>query len=205
MTNGAAVQHADCLEFPVGAIVARRGFEDFASRFVWLAIPLEYYLLTRFTGGVEIWSLPIVFIALLTIGMAIGISCIMALLIRDGASYSARVRIWAVTLLLQWVTSLLMLAMGYVLGRGFGEDYDLLYLVMRGLPNFGSYPWVLDPRTYTIYVLYSVAAAIFIKLVVRLFGEPDFPADLPRGPNLVFVVPLTAAIMMVVHGLTRLS
>lgn len=208
MTESVGERETYWLEFPFGAIVARLNYEEFASRFVWLAIPLEYYLLTIFTGGVDVLSLPIVFISLLTISIAILFSCVLALLTRNGTAYSVRIRTWAVALLLQWVTSLLMLTIGYLIGRRFTSPdtyYDIVYLKMRSLPSFSSYPGLLDPRTYAVYVVYSTIAALVIKLGVRVVGARTFSAELPRGPNVIVTVLVTAAIMMFIHGITRLA
>jgi hypothetical protein len=207
MTDSEAIslRQTGWLEFPLQSIIGRRGLEDVTSRFVWISIPLEYYLLTRFTGGIESLSLPIVVVALLTIVVVIGISCAMALFqFHDELSYSTRVRVWAVTLMLQWVTCLVLLSCGYLIGAYFGVNYDVMYLWLRNIPAFGSYPFVADLRTFAIYACYSLLAAILLRSAGRYLGIRRFPSDLPRAPNLLLVIPLAASIMMVMHGITRL-
>lgn len=209
MTGTAAtrVRGTGWLEFPFQSIVARRSFEQLAARFVWLSLPLEYFILTQFPGGVGGGLAPIVVVALITIMAMVAISCITAFVqARDGQPYPVRIRVWTVTLMLQWVMTLALLAAGYVIGRRLDPtvNNDVVYLVLRGVPSWNSYPAIFDPRTFAVYTCYSFLAAILIRMAARFLGKKEFKEDSPRGPNLLVVVPLTAAIMMVMHGLTRL-
>ncbi len=204
-TQGGKLRSAGWLEFPFQSIVASRSFEEIASRLVWLFLPLEFYILTQI--GIGATPAPTIVIALLTISVMIAASCLAAFVqVRQGLPYRTCVRIWTVTLMLQWVATLILLASGYFIVQlyGKGSAEDILYALFKNAPKIGSYPAALDPRTFIIYLCYSLIAAVLIRIAARVFGKSEFEEETPRGPNLLIVVPLTAGIMMLTHGVAHL-
>jgi hypothetical protein len=72
---------------------------------------------------------------------------------------------------------------------------------------WGSYPRIIDPATFVVYLVYSAAALGLIKLLLERFvTTAPTEAKTPLiEPNVVFIASLTALVMMVLHGATTLS
>jgi hypothetical protein len=194
--------------FPFGHIAGNRRFETLTARIAWLAIPLEYYVLTRFTGGLREWNpVAVVFVALLTVVVVLLFSVVIAALSGPIHKFSERVRAWSISLIVNWVALVLLLTIGYAVRGGNEEDIVQYFLkeVMRLDLSQGArpYPHPLDPQTFFVYLIYAGAALGLVELIVRLWGSAA--QQLSRsGPNIFILVPLTAFITMVMHGLTCL-
>jgi len=103
--------------------------EEVFARFVWLAIPLEYFVLTRFSGGLDTrHGVAVTLVALLALLAVPVVSLGLSAIPRPSrTSYEERVRIWSFSLVLSWSAALLMLAAGYAISLMAGwPSYDAL-------------------------------------------------------------------------------
>jgi len=207
----------DLLRFPYRRIVASWTLEEVFARFVWVAIPLEYFILTRFPGGLSArHGVAAALVALLALLAVLGASVMLAVLPRPrGHSYAERVRMWSVSLVLNWATALALLAVGYAPAVFVGwqpppfaeRNYDLvarfLYRPLdRRLLDINDYPHALDPATFIVYLCYALVAAVLIQGIARRFGQVP-KKHMPAGPNVFVVAGLTSIIMMIMHGVTK--
>jgi hypothetical protein len=205
------------LALPYERIIASWTLEEVFVRFAWLAIPLEFFILTRFPGGLHNrHGVAIVLVALLALLVVLALSLALAAAgslfrrARNRTSYRTGVRIWSVSLVLNWSTALGLLALGYVGASSTGkEGHDLIAQVLvnrlrKIFPDYGDYPHLLDPTTFTVYYIYALTAAVLLAVVAWACGRA--PAEqLKIGPNLFWLACLSAFIMMVTHGITRLA
>lgn len=216
-----AVRKLGLLEFPYTRIVGNWKLEGSVARFALLAVPLEYYVLPRFSGGLkEEDAAAIILVALLAVIGVLLISAAVAIVpLPLRSSYSDRLRVWSICLVLNWAMTLLLLAGGYAImdltrslsdhpGAGtYPDNYDVLayrlfqYKFLNSLS--AGYPGVLHAGTYLIYVCYALVAALLVRLLARCFGR-DLRDHTLSGPNAILVVLLSAFVMMVTHGLTKL-
>ena len=209
------------LEFPYNRIVGNSTLEGLVARFALFGIPLEFYVVTHFPGGLtKDNDVAIILISLLTVVAVLVVSLVVALVPgRHTLAYINRLRVWSVCLLLNWAFALALLAVGYAAMDAaryqaeypdkFPSDYDLLAYWLFRWPlnldsvNFGQYPGFLRPGTYLIYVCYGILATLVVRAIARIFGRDPQGLRL-RGPNAILVTLLSALVMMLVHGLTRL-
>ncbi len=82
--------------------------EEVFARFVWLAIPLEYFVLTRFSGGLDTrHGVAVTLVALLALLAVPVVSLGLSAIPRPSrTSYEERVRIWSFSLVLSWSAAL---------------------------------------------------------------------------------------------------
>jgi len=194
------------LRFPLGRIVGSQTLEDAVARLVWITIPLEFYVLTRFSGGVSVNDhIAVTVIALAAILLVLLVSVAVALVARArDTSFEQRVRVWSVSLILTWAAALALLALGYGVGQLFGGSQDVVAAILfprldRALLGYGRYPHLLDPTTFLIYLCYAAGGLVFLNVVARLFGgEPE--GTRAAGPSALSVAALSAFVMMVLHG-----
>jgi hypothetical protein len=200
----------ELLRFPYRRLIANWTLEEVFVRFAWLAIPLEYFIVTRFSGGIaKEHGVATVLIALLTLLAVLCVSLMLsAVPLPVSASYGDRVRIWTVSLVLNWSIALFLLALGYVASMGHCYNYDFLAcMIYHSLDQWffalDDYPYLLDPATFIVYLCYALAAVLVIKAVAWCFGsEPNKP--MPPGPNVLVIAGLTGFIMMILHGYTKI-
>jgi hypothetical protein len=122
--------------------------------------------------------------------------------------FADRVQGWSISLIINWVGAVGLLALGYLVSPVSNEDV-VHYLLASPLDRiaWGSYPRIIDPATFVVYLVYSAAALGLIKLLLERFvTTAPTEAKTPLiEPNVVFIASLTALVMMVLHGATTLS
>jgi hypothetical protein len=205
-TPGMRIMPRELLRFPYRQIIQSWTLEEVFVRFVWLAIPLEYFVLTRFSGGLTNRDgVAVALIALLALLAVLAVSLALAVIPRPGrSSYGDRVRIWSVSLVVSWAAALLMLAIGYAISLAVGwQSYDALAQQLDGRARLDDYPSMSDGVTFIIYFVYALLGAVVIATVAWKFGRAPC-RRLPPGPNVFVVVALSASIMTVMHAVTRL-
>jgi hypothetical protein len=119
--------------------------------------------------------------------------------------FEDRVRRLTVSLVINWAGSLLLLALGYFIDNRIGLTDDIVaHVVKIKFDFFQNYPQILDPTTFIVYVIYALMAAFLIRLIVGFF-KYDKKVSLPDGPNIFVLAALTAIVMMLIHGATKLT
>jgi hypothetical protein len=195
------------LRFPYRKIAASRLLEGLLARFVWLAVPLEYYVLIQFPGGIPYFGfLAAALAALLALVLVLLLSLVFALVpLPRGSSYEDRARALSVSLVISWTISLLLLAISYRLSHAIGIADDLVaYVVRLQFDIYKNYPHILDPVTLSVYLIYALIGGVLVKWVAARFGT-EATRPTARDPMFLLIALLTAIIMMVIHGASRLT
>src|SRR5262249_41167075 len=112
------------MRFPGNRLVDNARLEGAAAKAIWAVIPLEYYVLTRFEGGLAVDSfVPAAAMALISVLAMIVASALAAVVFPWGGRYVARFRGWAVALLTIWAIGLALLALSYFATFHFMHEY----------------------------------------------------------------------------------
>lgn len=202
--------------FPVGGIVGNSRFEPWLAKAVWLVIPLQYYVLTRFPNGFSPDAVvAAAAFALFGVVSLFVLSCAIALIFhREGTAYEEQVRMWAIALIVGWAATLALLATSYAVasiiyalgGPELNGDIIDDFLCNRARITYcpGVYP-AFDFRTMLDYFIYSSVAVGIIAMVVRRKHdnkEADAPALLE--PSVFIVAAAITAVMTLYHGISTL-
>lgn len=200
------VAQYDWLHFPYHRLVGNRKLEAVTARVIWLAIPLEYYVLTRIPGGLRnVHAVAVVLVSLLAVMGVLAISVVIAALSGPRVNFNERLQGWSVSLVLNWVVAVFLLALGYLLSASPNDDVVHQFLSERLKLNIalGNYPHILDPQTFVVYLIYSAVALGLVMAIAHRFGSgADDSARV--APNVLVLAPLTALLMMLLHGATNL-
>ncbi|MGY2811998.1 hypothetical protein [Bradyrhizobium sp. USDA 4506] len=203
--------------FPVNLLVAGYGLRRWVPKLIWLVIPLEYYVITRFAGGVstESYLSAVIFSVICVLSFLLA-GFVLAGILPARVDLQSRRRGAVAALLIVWGTSLLLLALSYWLTHlwyGYPEDIlaDLVYYVWPS----GHSPHKPGPQNFISHFGYAALAAIIDSLVIhgisklRLSGRSAFgtaersPAiEWIYEPNLVFIAVVVALLMMFLHATT---
>src|SRR5688500_18879444 len=104
------------LRFPVNRVINNPRLEGIAAKAIWLVIPLQYYVLTRFSGGFSVESyVPAAAMALTCVTVIIFVSWALALVHPRDGSYRLRGRGLTIALLMIWSAALALLASSYAI------------------------------------------------------------------------------------------
>jgi hypothetical protein len=196
--------------FPVRWILEHPRIEYWTVKAVWFVIPLEYYLVTTFSGGFNKSDFGAVSIfALLYLMLLFAASSVIA--IAGGSKeYDRRVRIWSIALIVTWGASLALVAVANFLGALFGLGNDLVGAIVcrTCTPDYPAY----RPQTFLVYVIYSLAALAILCAAPRYIhakraSSPSlFPVDARwREPDVVTIGFLNAIIMTAMHAWANLG
>jgi hypothetical protein len=194
--------------FPVGWIVGNSSIEAPVVKAVWLVVPLEYYLVTGFSAGFKLNEFgPAAVFSLLYVSVLFAASCLVALL-GPTNSYSARVRIWSIALIVVWSTSIVLVAFSTFVGKSFGLDFDVIaHVVCHDVWSCADKEYPAARRqTFLIYAIYSLAAFLLLLFLSERFKarkcreSEGSVENVCGGPNAVAVVLLNALIMTAMHS-----
>jgi hypothetical protein len=197
--------------FPVKWVTENPKIEGFFAKAVWLGVPLQYYVLTHFAGGIKQDAyVPTAMFSLISILMLILLSCVFALFSSLGNEiYSRRVRMWSIALIIGWSATLLLLALSYYIGVSASLNGEIAeHFLCRKLDCQGPFPSFQLP-TIISYSIYSVLAVSLIGLI-RYFQitwsktKPNGPltrASETAEPNMI-VVACTVTILMTLMNST---
>jgi hypothetical protein len=191
--------------FPVKWVTENPKVEGFFAKAVWLGVPFQYYVLTRFAGGIKQDAIiPAAMFSLASILFLIILSFVFALFSSLGnQTYSQRVRMWSIALIIGWSATLLLLALSYCIGAGANLNGEIAeHFLCKKLDCQGPFPSVGLP-TITSYSIYSILAVGLIGLT-RHFqvtwsntrpGGPQAKVPETTEPN-ILVVACTVTILM---------
>ena len=214
-SNTAAYKICDVLRFPGNQLIDDPALQGAATKLIWLVIPLEYYVLTRFDGGISEDSyIPAAAMALACVVAIILVGAIVALIYRRGGPYAARFRGWIVALLTIWSGSLTLLSLSYVTTDLYdGVHRDIVGTIICNRSNCIDYPTV-SWQTFLAYLCYSLVAAVMADLLIRMghsylgriiakvfgdVGRVGAPRDRIVDPNIIMSSIVVAAVMMELH------
>lgn len=191
--------------FPGNKLIDDERLQGLAAKAIWLVIPLEYYVLTRFDGGIDQNSfIPAAAMALICVLAMIATSAFVALIYPSTAYYVARVRGWTIALLSIWSAALSLIALSYFVTSYFNnvhEDVVGTFICYHwGCSNYPSISW----QTLVAYFLYAIVAACIATSSIRmtpLAHQPDgqIMHDKIEEPNIFVAAILVSVIMMILH------
>jgi hypothetical protein len=171
------------------------------AKFVWLLIPLQYYVLTTFPGGFKTDAyVPSAVMTLFCFIAIFGSSCCLGIFPLKGTrEYAERVRLWAISLIVTWAVSLGLLAVLYFVGLRNKLNTDVIgaclckYLDCQdGYPSF-------QLSTLLSYFIYSIIASLMI--VGAAWTSRYFRHSTNWGPNILpWVVIVNTLIMFCLYG-----
>jgi hypothetical protein len=208
------------LRFPANRIVDDARLHGIAAKAVWLVVPLEYYVLTRLSGGIATDSyVPTAVMALICVLAILAVSSALAIFYPRGGAYRVRVRGLTIALLTTWGTGLALLALSYFASWWWlGEPHDLFEDVVcrRRCVHYPLVNW----ETFISYAGYATLAAGLVSTAIRFFpvatqransGERAAVSVTPprteriAEPNLVLIVVIVAVVMMLLHRLSTVD
>lgn len=199
------------LPFPGNELINNGRLQSAVAKAIWLVIPLEYYVLTRLDGGIDLGSfIPAATMSLVCVVAIIAIGTIAAIVRPRTTQYVASVRGWTVALLTIWSVALSLLALSYFATScviGVHEDIvGTLVCSHWGCTQYPNISW----QTFLAYFCYAVFAAFATARLIRIIPQAAEPGvqtsqDRISEPNLIVAAVLVAAIMMVLHRASTLS
>jgi hypothetical protein len=209
----------DWLRFPANRLINDPRLEGVAGKTIWLVIPLEYYVLTRFDGGMNLYSfLPAAVMALICVISIIVASACIAIVYPPSCEYSTRV--WGLTIanLSIWAGMLALLALSYFttsLLLGFPEDLVGTLVCNKRCFRYPAVTW----QTFLSYLIYAGLAALILSLLVRERPPEDprndriskqsstteSPSDRVAEPNILLAAIVVAVLVMLLHRVSTLS
>jgi hypothetical protein len=206
--------------FPSNWIVARRGTEGFFSKAIWFVLPIQYYVLNRFPGGLNDAYVASAMVALMSIASLFAASCIFALVhyrrpekafdsaLKEpggfGRRYALGVRMWAIALIVTWAMVHVVLALSYLVGGGRGDVVHWYACVLqtggcqKTHPDF-SWLTVLEYAFYATVAVGILALARFLHLKWTRAAHKSSEAP---EPNLIVVILTVSGLMTLINGAT---
>lgn len=203
--------------YPNDRILSNIPLERLIMFWVWLVVPLQYYVFTQIPGGMK-WeevfsmalavSLSMLFVVLIGSGLAIFRSK------QIGATYSERARAWSLAIITNWSATVTLIAVSYFASTVFLKkgNTDLLQNLlcypdgrhpMRILDCY-NYPQLISLDTYAIYLIYSSIALIILLVTVVSATRRDRSRIPVPAPRTVFVPFVTAAVLTALYSSTRI-
>ncbi|KWV58283.1 hypothetical protein AS156_36445 [Bradyrhizobium macuxiense] len=203
--------------FPVNLLVADYGLRRWVPKLIWLVIPLEYYVITRFSGGVstESYLSAVIFSVICVLSFLLA-GFVLAGIMPVRADLQSRRRGAVAALLIVWGTSLLLIALSYWLTHLFyGYPKDILADLIFDVWPSGHSPHKPSFQNFISHLGYAALAAIIDSLVIRGIsklrlsgGSASETAEEPPAiewiyePNLAFIAVVVALLMMLLHATT---
>jgi hypothetical protein len=208
--------------FPSTWIVSSPGNEALFSRAVWLIIPLQYYVLSKFPTGLKGEYVAVALVAVVSIVSLFVASLLFALAYyraapqnrsareveeKFGSTYALGVRMWAIALIVSWMAVHVVLAVSYAIG---GAEGDLIDRLLCGdnrfsecndlRPNFGVLT-IVEYSAYTIVAIALLAAGgVLHRRLTTVRSDPPVFAE----PNLAYVVVTIVILLTLINGSTTL-
>lgn len=200
--------------FPVAILVADKRLQFWVPKLIWLVIPMEYYVITSFSGGFDTESyLSVVIFSVVCVFAFLITGFVAAVLLPFEGTLHARSRGMVTSLLCVWGTVLLLQFASYFLTFSTQhEARDLLASLLHDrwpVPN----PHGIDRESvlpnFLAYFGYALLAAIIDLILIRMIARPD-PSLVRSGreaewicePSLITVSALVALLMLLLHSLT---
>jgi hypothetical protein len=204
--------------YPNDRILSNVPLERKIIFWVWLVVPLQYYVFTQIPGGMK-WQ------EAFSMALAVSLSMLLVFLISSalaivpaneiGATYSDRVRAWSLAIITNWSATVTLLAASYlaeaVLLKQGNRDLVQTLLCYRDerhvtrIFNCYNYPELFSIETYAIYLVYSSIALIVLLVTVvsaTRKNRSQFPVPAPRT---LFVPVVTAAVLTALYSSTKIS
>jgi hypothetical protein len=197
--------------FPVRWILEHPRIEYWTVKAVWFVIPLEYYLVTSFSGGFNKSDFGATSIFALLYLMVLFVASSLIAIAGGSGEFDRRVRIWSIALIVTWGASLALVAFANFLSTlvGLGNDFVGAIVCRSGCtPDYPAF----RPQTFLVYAIYSSAALAILCAAPRYIrakraSSPSlFPVDVRwREPDVVTIGFLNAIIMTAMHAWANLG
>lgn len=193
--------------FPNVAIVSNPALERWIINWVWATVPLQYYVLTRFSGGLRDneWLAIVVSVASCML-LILATSFLLALVFpmkADDDAREVRLRAWSVALITHWTAAVTLLAASFLVASLFGiENQDLVWRAL--CPRFVACPWhpaLLQPSTILIFFVYAVAAMLLVFVVLKQAGGARTGASFP-APFTFAVIAISTLLLAFLYSAT---
>jgi hypothetical protein len=195
--------------YPVAFLTNNPQTEDWIVRLIWLALPLEYFLLTILPGGARrLEFLPVLFLTSASIVCIFIVSAMLARFRTRGESYAIRFRTWAVALAFSWCVTLIVLALGHFIFYPIQQraKFDPVSISVDGLSYIlcgdgcEKFPGA-NFQTLLIYFVYTSIAAIVVVLFSKWWrrGLKNNATYEDDSPNAIAVILFTTLIISVMH------
>lgn len=206
-----AIEFPGWSRLPVNLLVADFRLRRWVPKLIWLVIPVEYYVITRFSGGVSTESyLSAVIFSVICVLSFLMAGFVVALLWPFKANLQSRSRGAVAALLIVWSTALLLMALSYWLtDQCSGQPKDVLADLVYSVWPSGRSPHKPSFQNFTAHLGYAAFAAIIDTTIIRKIWavRATSEAEPARSewiyePNLFLIVFVVALLMMLLHALT---
>ncbi|WP_315724801.1 MULTISPECIES: hypothetical protein [unclassified Bradyrhizobium] len=197
------------VRFPNAAIVSNPKLERWIINWVWVTVPLQYFILTRFPGGMRSnqWLAIVVSVTACML-LVLLVSYVMALIFpmkMERNNWEIRLRTWSVALVTHWTATVTLLAASYLVAYAFGLTDDLVQIAVCACKklNCNDHPRLLLPSSFVIFFIYSFAAVFLVFAVLKLsrcaVTRTTFPA-----PHTIAVIVICAVLLNLLYGASKL-
>ena len=204
--------------YPNDRILSNVPLERLILFWVWLVVPLQYYVFTQIPGGMK-WE------EVFSMALAVSLSMLFVLLLGSvlaivpskqiGTTYSDRIRAWSLAIITNWSATVTLLAASYLASAIFlkSENKDLVQALLcyrdghhvTRIFNCYNYPELLSIETYLIYLVYS-SIALIVLLTTVITATRHNRSRLPvPAPRTLFVPVVTAAVLTALYSSTKIS
>ena len=203
--------------FPAKRLVADDRLQKWTPKLIWFVIPLEYYVVTSFSGGISTESyLSVVIFSVVCVFAFVITGFVVAVLLPFTGTLQSRSRGMITSLLCVWGTALLLQAASYFLTWLFSSQgtSDVLASLLHDrwhVPN----PLGLDGASFLVnfggYLGYAILAIVIDMILIGLIARPDPKLLSPprdpsdewiREPGVIVVSVLVALLMLILHAMT---
>lgn len=183
--------------FPNRAIVSNPTLERWIINWVWVTVPLQYYLLTRPAGGMRggQWLAIVVSVAACML-LILAVSAVLALILpmKDSSDRELKLRAWSVALVTLWTATVTLLAASHFVAWLFGQSQDLIHVLICAKAGLTctDHPSLGALTSFLIYFVYAVMAMGLVLAVLKRTGgtpaETRFPAPYTLAVILICTV-----------------
>lgn len=200
--------------YPNDRIFANIRLERMIMIWVWLVVPLQYFIFVQIPGGKR-WN------EFFDMALAVSLSMLLVFICSSiiafvpskqiAITYADRVRAWSLAIITNWSAAVTLLAASYFWSWSLkikNKDLVQFLLCPGGYRDLGylpceNYPELFRIDTYLIYLIYSLLAlALLLGMVVSITrsDEVTFPVPAPR----TLLVPIiTAALLTGLYSFTK--
>jgi hypothetical protein len=200
--------------FPNSSIISNPVLERRVIFWVWLTVPLQYYVLTRIAGGQhgDEWAaiaISVLSCMLLILGISSSLARIFPMRCVEKADdcYEVRLRAWSVALITTWTAAVTLIAGSYLIAPVVGiETGDLVHVALCKFSlNCPNHPEISAPSSYAIYFVYSFAAILLVFVIVRAHGGATESAITFPGPHTAAVLFIVTILLNVLYSVSKLN
>ena len=166
-----AIEFPKWSRLPVTLLVADLGLRRWVPKLIWLVIPLEYYVITRFAGGLstESYLSAVIFSAICVLSFLVA-GFVVALAWPSKAKLQSRSRGAVAALLIVWSTALLLMALScWLTLMSTGQPTDVLADVVYNAWPSGRSPHKPSLQNFVAQLGYAAVAAVIDAVVIRKF------------------------------------